>query len=91
MSWTPDRGLHGIVCYGCRGRGERLGLHVSGVTQRFRCLDCDGTGRVKHCIACVGTGQLSLGEGAMMDCPECLGRGYPQPKRQYFTAAPRSG
>lgn len=86
MGWTLDRGRHGILCFACRGKGQVLGLHVSGVQQRFTCRDCGGTGHVKHCIACHGTGQLWLGGMEYTDCIECQGKGYPQPKRDYFQA-----
>ena len=38
---------------------------------------------MRHCIACAGRGRLWLGAADYLDCPECLGKGYPQPKRMY--------
>lgn len=82
MPWGNDRGIHGIVCFPCRGKGKMLGLHISGVQQIFTCRDCDGTGFVKHCVACQGTGTIKLADdGNLYDCPECSGKGYPLPKR----------
>ncbi|HTG26116.1 MAG TPA: hypothetical protein VK681_39325 [Reyranella sp.] len=46
-------------------------------------MDCDGTGRVKHCVACAGRGKLWLGGSDYLDCPECGGKGYPKPNRTH--------
>lgn len=81
-----DRGVHGIICFACRGHGYLLAVHMAtGEQRRAPCLDCKGTGHVKHCIACVGTGKIEFVPGHPSDCPECQGKGYPLPKRQFFT------
>lgn len=88
MSWGNDRGRHGILCYVCRGRGYYGASIQWNVVQRGPCLDCGGTGYVKHCVACTGKGTLWLGPNGLgssdyLDCPECEGKGYPQPKRMH--------
>lgn len=51
----------------CQGRGIRPGLF-----RMVPCQDCKGTGRVHHCVACGGRGQLWLGPGeGYIDCPVC--------------------
>lgn len=51
----------------CQGRGWRPALR-----QVVECQDCKGTGRVHHCVACAGRGQLWLGPGlGYIDCPVC--------------------
>lgn len=50
----------------CRGRGARRGLY-----QVVQCIDCGGTGRVNHCVACAGRGKLWLGGDEYIDCPVC--------------------
>ena len=40
-----------------------------------KCVDCDGTGRVKHCVACNASGRLWLGGNDYIECPNCKGRG----------------
>lgn len=84
MPWTLDRGRHGIVCFVCRGKGIMLGLHLAtGKQQVVQCRDCGGSGFVKHCVGCQGTGRVDAGldDGSRIDCPECSGKGYPLPKR----------
>jgi hypothetical protein len=64
-----------------------LAIHpASGARKIVPCADCAGEGFVRHCVACQGSGQLDAGElaPAMIDCPECSGKGYPQPKRFHF-------
>jgi len=63
----------------CRGTGARW----TGWTW-VECADCQGTGRVKHCVACGGRGKLWLGGREYVDCPECpsaLGGVRPASKR----------
>ncbi len=55
-----------IRCIVCQGRGQRW----TGWSW-VQCLDCGGTGRVKHCVACNGTGKLWLGGSEYTDCPAC--------------------
>ena len=86
MPWSIDRGRHGIICFVCRGKGIMMGLHLAtGARQIVPCRDCGGSGFVKQCVGCQGTGKVDDGLGAMkanlIDCPECSGKGYPQPKR----------
>jgi len=50
----------------CHGTGERPTL--IGVVP---CADCGGTGRVHHCVACAGRGNLWLGGSEYIDCPVC--------------------
>lgn len=55
-----------IPCILCHGSGTRPTL-----TGRVACVDCRGTGRVSHCVACAGRGQLWLGGAEYIDCPVC--------------------
>mgnify|MGYP000939282073 FL=1 len=82
MGWNEDRGRHGIICYACLGRRrmQRLDL-ATGRVEIVDCFDCGGTGFVKHCVGCNGTGQIKIGLVEWCDCPECSGKGYPLPKR----------
>lgn len=86
MSWGDDRGRHGIKCFICGGRGFWGAAIVLGKLQHRPCVDCQGTGFVRHCVACHGKGTLWLGPNGLgssdyLDCPECEGKGYPKPKR----------
>lgn len=65
-----------------------LGLHLATGAQRIvDCADCGGTGFVKHCVGCQGTGRIKLDDTAesSIECIECLGKGYPQPKRIFIS------
>lgn len=75
-----------IPCLLCAGSGRRRAPWGW-----VACLDCRGSGRVHHCVACGGRGKLWLGGTEYIDCPVCpSARGGVRPVRTYVVMGGRT-